>query len=307
MNRKNLSLTLFWLGIVLYSTSAYCQQSLPAPLQSKPALVFFSLGDQGSGSKAQRQVAAAMEKVAKQSGNPDFILLLGDNFYQSGVFSVYDHQWQEKFEKIYNGPALQKIPFFAVLGNHDHRGDSQAQISYSQQSMGSGRWQMPDKFFKVDMGRSEGRPLLRLVGLDTTDKESFNQQARFISRAFSPPAEKPIWRIGAGHHPIHSVSSHGPTLAMHGKILTAMIKSKLHLYLAGHDHNLQLISTANEPLQVVSGGGGKSLYPIKKFNKYVRFATDQYGFVKVVVTAKQLQIIFFDSNGRILHKTTQKP
>jgi tartrate-resistant acid phosphatase type 5 len=306
MKRKKLSLLLFWLGIIFYSPLAYCQQPLPTSLLTSPSLVFFSLGDQGSGSKAQRQVAAAMEQEAVRNGKPDFILLLGDNFYNNGVSTIFDPQWKDKFEEIYSGLALEKTPFIAVLGNHDHRRNAQAQVQYSKEGRGSKRWQMPDRFFSFDLGRSKGRPLIRLLGLDTTDQDSFEQQARFIRKEFSPTENGPIWRIAAGHHPIVSVGPHGPTKSMHPQILPAMQKSKVHLYLAGHDHNLQILSLPKGLLQVVSGGGGKSLYYIERQIRGMRYAAVQYGFVKVAVSAGEMKIIFFNKDGQILYKTVRK-
>ncbi|MBL9107498.1 MAG: metallophosphoesterase [Myxococcales bacterium] len=49
----------------------------------------------------------------------DFGILLGDNFYVSGVSGVSgvdDPQWQDKFELPYSDLTF---PIYAVLGNHD--------------------------------------------------------------------------------------------------------------------------------------------------------------------------------------------
>ncbi|MBF0357992.1 MAG: metallophosphoesterase [Magnetococcales bacterium] len=303
MNKIKLALWLFFLSMFGYSTATYSQNALLDPLLTKPSLVFYSLGDQGSASKAQQAVAKAMELEAERSGKPDFILLLGDNFYPDGVFSVDDPQWNEKFEDIYRGPLLRKTPFFAVLGNHDHRTNSQAQVEYSEQGRGSKRWQMPGRVFSVDLGQIDKEPLLRLVGLDTTAKASFTKQASFIRQRFnSKNIKKPFWRLAAGHHPLFSVGPHGPTKSMHSQILPAMHESKIDLYLAGHDHNLQLISMPDAPYQVVSGGGGKSLYDIKSHDIEVEFASVTYGFVKVALSMHDMEITFFNYLGQILHK-----
>ncbi|MBF0383934.1 MAG: metallophosphoesterase, partial [Magnetococcales bacterium] len=180
MNKKKLSLWLFSLLVFTFADVSYSDQHLSNSLYNNSKLVFYTLGDQGTGGKKQRRVAAAMEREAKKSGKPDFVLLLGDNFYNNGVVSIDDPQWQEKFEKIYKGSQLQNIPFFAVLGNHDYRQSSDAQVLYTTQGKGSRRWQMPDKFFSVDLGRVKNRPLMRIVGLDTTNVGSFEKQASFI-------------------------------------------------------------------------------------------------------------------------------
>ena len=61
-----------------------------------------------------------MAKVCEASGC-DLVLLLGDNFYPSGVLSVDDLQFKTKFEEVYGNI---KIPFFVVLGNHDVKQDA---------------------------------------------------------------------------------------------------------------------------------------------------------------------------------------
>lgn len=39
--------------------------------------------------------------------NPDFILLLGDNFYNNGVTGVDDPQWQTTFQEVFKASSLQ--------------------------------------------------------------------------------------------------------------------------------------------------------------------------------------------------------
>ncbi|MBF0455743.1 MAG: metallophosphoesterase [Magnetococcales bacterium] len=306
MNRKRVSLFLLWAVTALFSTSSYGQVTLPPSLLSQSTLVFYALGDQGSGSTAQRQVAATMEEEAQRAGDLDFILLLGDNFYPNGVLSIDDPQWKSKFETIYTGPTLSTLPFIAVLGNHDHRGNQDAQVLYSQRALGSKRWKMFDRVFAVNLGQVDGKPLVRLVGLDTTDKKSFNRQGQFLRTVFSNNQKNPVWRIAAGHHPLYSIGPHGPTLAMHQQLLPAMVETKIDLYLAGHDHNLQLISHPNAPLQVVSGGGGKSLYSLEREEDELDFALSQYGFVRVAVTPHKLTITFFDLDGNKRYETVQE-
>ncbi|MBF0447737.1 MAG: metallophosphoesterase [Magnetococcales bacterium] len=287
--------------MLTYTASGLERQ--PPDLQSHVQLIFFAIGDQGDGSRAQRQVAAAMEQEAEKSAHLDFILLLGDNFYNRGVLSSQDYQWQEKFEHIYAGPLLKKTPFIAILGNHDHRQNAQAQIDYDLENRGSKRWQMPAAYFKMDFGPIQQRPLLRLIGLDTTNTDQLDEQADFIRQSFkNDPENSPIWRLVAGHHPVRSVSWHGDTESLIADILPAMKSVDIDLYLSGHDHNLQLIAHPNEPIQVVSGGGGKSLYEIEQQNENVRFAVSKYGFVKVALNASKLELTYFDRKGKILYE-----
>lgn len=84
---------------------------------------FFTLGCQGDAKTAQKQVASLMEQIAQSSGKPpDFILILGDNFYDWGVGSADNKMFDTNFHAIYQDPHLgtiSKIPCFVILGNHD--------------------------------------------------------------------------------------------------------------------------------------------------------------------------------------------
>lgn len=76
---------------------------------------FLVIGDMGTGTPEQFEVAKAMKEVCAQRGCA-FVISTGDNIYEYGVSSVQDPQFQSKFEKPY---AELDIPFFLVLGNHD--------------------------------------------------------------------------------------------------------------------------------------------------------------------------------------------
>ena len=68
---------------------------------------FFAVqvGDWGrNGHRNQSRVAAAMGRVA---GDLDFVLSVGDNFYESGLTSVLDTQFDTSFKDVYTAPNLQ--------------------------------------------------------------------------------------------------------------------------------------------------------------------------------------------------------
>jgi hypothetical protein len=74
----------------------------------------------------------------------DFVLLLGDNFYPSGVKSVTDSQWKTAFVTPYEALGLT---FYPTLGNHDYEG------------------QIKEGSFDVDVcvARNRGQLLVNLV------------------------------------------------------------------------------------------------------------------------------------------------
>ena len=117
-------------------------------------LQLIALGDTGTGNNDQFEVSQGMAKVCEESGC-DLVLLLGDNFYPSGVVSVDDQQFKTKFEEVYGNI---KIPFFVVLGNHDVKLDALSQVIYS---LMSSTWRMPN--YEYSFKTEE----VRLFGLNT--------------------------------------------------------------------------------------------------------------------------------------------
>ena len=104
-----------------------------------PRFSFLVLGDWGMNTKSQRHVARAMNREAGSLHDPLFVLNVGDNFYkakdasgikQGGVTDVTDPVWRKRFDDVYHGSHLQKIPFVSILGNHDYMGNLTAQMLY---------------------------------------------------------------------------------------------------------------------------------------------------------------------------------
>jgi len=80
----------------------------PVTLNSPAALRFIVIGDSGSGSAGQYAVGEAIAEVCQRKDEfvddmafpgCDLVVGLGDNIYESGVTSVDDPQFAEKFEK----------------------------------------------------------------------------------------------------------------------------------------------------------------------------------------------------------------
>lgn len=86
----------------------------------------------------QKPIAELMGVMAEEIG-PDAVLALGDVHHFEGVQSVNDPLWMTNYELIYPHPELM-IDWFAICGNHEYRGNTQAVMDYSKVSR---RWEMP--------------------------------------------------------------------------------------------------------------------------------------------------------------------
>ncbi len=266
---------------------------------------FFATGDQGSGLPAQYEVARGMESLAELNERLDFVVLMGDNFYNHSVTSLHSEAWSSRFEQVYLGDYLQRVPFYGVLGNHDQNpaehGETSAslQIAYSQQKLGSARWHMPGHFYSADYGLVDGKPLLRIVYIDTNlDTASLQAQAGLLQQQFAK-APLPVWKVVIGHHPIRDYGKHrAETPRMVDNILPALKSAKVDLYLCGHDHNQQVIQRQGEPAYFISGAGGAELYPIDLHPTDLLFARQAHGFVSVQLNQDRLKIGHYDSAGK---------
>lgn len=280
---------------------------IPADASKASEVRFIAIGDSGSGGLIQHRVAWAMSKAIKAKQGIDFVALLGDNFYNRGVSSVNDLQWQYKFEGVYRGSYLDALPFYAVLGNHDYEGDARAQIDYTNVEGASRRWRMSEAQYAKDFGSLDrGRPLLRMVFLDTNGGASaLSKQAEFLLREMNR-GPQPIWRIAVGHHPVRSMGAHGNTSALVSKLLPTLKQAQVDLYISGHDHNLQLLAKRDEPAYLISGGGGKSVYPLNTQERSLLFGKESFGFALVEANAHRLAIDFYDASSTLLATYSQE-
>jgi hypothetical protein len=66
---------------------------------------------------AMAGLAASLEPAARP---PRLALLMGDNFYTTGVESVSSPRFKHTFEDVFSQPIFRALPFYTILGNHDH-------------------------------------------------------------------------------------------------------------------------------------------------------------------------------------------
>ena len=83
---------------------------------SKDEFNIVIIGDTGTGNNNQFSVAKAIDRYC-ENNDLDFIVMLGDNFYQAGVRSITDKQWQTKWQDVYLTDCLKSkssIQFWVI-------------------------------------------------------------------------------------------------------------------------------------------------------------------------------------------------
>jgi hypothetical protein len=258
---------------------------------SEVRLIF--VGDTGTGSAAQKAVAQQMESLCL-SLDPAGVFLLGDNFYQTGVESVMDPLWESRFEEMYVGECLEKIPFYAILGNHDYRASPVAQIAYTRER--GGRWSMPARYYSLRFGS-----ILEIGAVDSNFPDRCGLSAFcsidwLMEKLQSSTAS---WKILAGHHPIFSGGKYRRLKWLANFTLPDLYcRSGASAYISGHDHGLQHLHGKSSQAkceidQFVSGGGGADLYPIERIPDKTLYAESANGVMIGRFTEREQRYEFF--------------
>ncbi len=253
-------------------------------------LDFAAAGDTGSGNARQAAVAASM--AAYSSSNPlAFVLLLGDNFYEDGVKSTTDPQWQTKFEKMYDAAALN-VPFYAVLGNHDYRENAEAQVDYTKAAPGS-RWRMPARYYGVGCTLADGSTV-DLFGLDTSTWVSDAAQRQWLDRALDASTAR--WKIVFGHHPVYSNGHHGNSAGLI-EALAPILAHRADVYISGHDHDLQVLQPQGGVRYLVSGAGSRLRRTGCRDDTL--YAASRLGFTAFRVSRREMSIFVVLEGGAV--------
>jgi len=246
-------------------------------LPDADSVSFLILGDTGSGTVNQKQVAASSEQTALDRGC-DFVLFAGDNFIQTGITSLNDPQLDEKFESMYH---LDR-PFYAILGNHDLRGNWKAQIDYS---LINPRWHLPAPNYHFNAG-----PVF-IQAVNT----SCSMQTLWQLYQKSPQP----WHLAMGHHPAISSGRHGGMLWPERMVVG---RSDIDFFVSGHNHALEHARYRKFD-QIVSGGGGSSIESTKRPRlKQTLFYEECHGYIWAHMTRDTATFLYFNANGQEIYR-----
>jgi acid phosphatase len=266
--------------------------------EGAPSVSFYAIGDTGFGGEILRANAASMERAA-ESRPVGFALLLGDNFYMEGVETTGDRRWKEIFEDGFPGKAL-RVPFYAVLGNHDHRGSIDAQIEYTRKSA---RWKMPARWYTFAVPMKDGLEV-QFFALDTQPIHhgwmEGDDEAEWLESELAK--SKARWRIVFGHHPFLSHGSHGSTPELRKRIAPLLERGKVDLVLAGHDHDLQVIRSKAGWVQIVSGAGCSTRDTAWGDDTLCALAAPGYAWVGIGAKEMWIELATIDAGPRFRYR-----
>ncbi|KAI3894661.1 hypothetical protein MKW92_002849 [Papaver armeniacum] len=275
------------------------------PIKEGDSLKFLVVGDWGRrGSSNQTLVADQMGKIGEKL-DPDFVISVGDNFYDNGLKSVDDPAFKESFMNIYTAPSLQK-QWYLVLGNHDYKGDVEAQLSPMLQKLDS-RWLCLKSYIVdaeiVDFFFIDTTPFVENYHSEpaahTYDRRGLTSRNDYIPKYLEElktvlKESDAKWKIVVGHHTLRSAGQHRDTRNLLNNFFQLL---SVDLYINGHDHCLQHITKF-----VTSGGGSKAWNnDIQKDKEGLEFYHDGQGFISVELTPTVATIDFYDVFGEVMY------
>jgi tartrate-resistant acid phosphatase type 5 len=298
--------------------------SIAAPVHTGASRILM-IGDWGyENYEAQTRVAKAMQSYAQaQSITPNALLMLGDNWYGPLPNGSKDQRWQTQFEQMYPNSAFN-CPAYAIPGNHDYQrmpnSKVAAELEYAK-TPGT-RWTMPSLWYRFEFPAKN--PAVTFLALDsnmpyadgtwekganfTLTPQQQADQLAWLAAELEKPLATPFLVV-MGHHPIFSNGPHGDHKVLIRDWEPLLRKHKAHLYLAGHDHDMQHLEFEGHPTSfVLSGGGGADLYNLKiEQAQRGPMAEKVYGFSDLEVTHETLTLRHLDEQGHLLHAFTKKP
>lgn len=203
------------------------------PPREDDSVRFAIIGDTGTGTKSQYEIAAQMTK-ARAVFPFEFVIMLGDNIYGS----ERPQDFVAKFEKPYQALLDAKVPFYASLGNHD----DPTQRFYRLFNMNG------ERYYTYTKGNA------RFFVLDSNYMDQ--PQLKWLEEQLSRSTDR--WKIAYFHHPLYSSGDrHGSEVDLRSQVEPLFIKYGVDVVFAGHEHFYERIKPQNGIYYFTQGGSAK--------------------------------------------------
>jgi predicted phosphodiesterase len=209
------------------------QVAVKLPLHSG-SVRFAVIGDSGTGSKEQYEVARQLE-AQRQVVKFDFVIMLGDNIY--GGHGPDD--FKRKFEVPYKTLLDAGVKFYASLGNHD---DPNIERLYKPFNMNG------ERYYTFKRGD------IQFFALDSTYMDA--RQLTWLEQNLRTSNAR--WKICYFHHPLYNDGKmHGPDLDLRNQ-LTPLLKSYgVNVVFSGHEHAYERLKPQGGIYYFIQGDSGK--------------------------------------------------
>lgn len=284
-----------------YRLGATSGEELSASFRTAPApgdgpVRFAVLGDSGGG--CEPQYAVARRLVLEE---PDFVLHTGDVLYSKNPADL-DPFYFRPFADV-----LARAPFFVAIGNHDVDTVLLEAIELPRNDADG-----TERFYSFQWGNAH------FVALDTNQSlREGSRQHEWLKRDLSQTTLP--WRVVFLHHPPYS-SSRTSYVAIRRALEPLLAEHRVDVVFSGHDHNYERtypmrddrpVAEHQDPryvdpagtVFVVTGGGGRSLYPNGTSN-FTAYSESAYHVTTVEIEGQQLRLRAVRTDGSTLDQVT---
>jgi predicted phosphodiesterase len=207
------------------------------------AVRFAIIGDSGRGDAQQQDVADEMVRWRERFPF-DFVLMLGDNIYDSHTPEDY----AAKFERPYKRLLDAGVTFHAAIGNHDDA----AQIYYRQFNMGGRRYHSFRRAERSLQGGLAGAGV-RFFALDS---RSFDEeQLDWLGDQLDDSSSR--WKIVYFHHPLYTSGRYqSASRALRVVLEPILVTGDVDVVLSGHEHFYERMRPQRGIYYFISGAAG---------------------------------------------------
>jgi 3',5'-cyclic AMP phosphodiesterase CpdA len=249
-----------------------------------------------------------------EGGLVDFVLHTGDVVHPTGTY----RNLQAKFFDIY-APWLHRVPVFPTLGNHDELAAHAAPyLDVFALPEGGDNALFPDhreRYYSFDVGPAH------IVAMNTHgafEGAERGQQLAWLEADLASTTQP--WRVVFLHRPLWSSSRHGSDAALQASLAPLFEVHAVDLVLCGHDHDYERtfpmagatpVAVAQDPdfvdplapVYVVTGGGGKDLYPAG-VSAFTAASESSFHAVSVVIDDDTLTLEAVRVDGTAIDRMT---
>jgi hypothetical protein len=193
------------------------------------------------------------------------------------------------------------------------------QLAYA--AKGGTRWTMPAKWYRMELGA-----LATFLFIDTNLRSieggpEAKDKAKKPRASLTAEEEAAQWKwlkeqlaskrapftIVVGHHPVYSNGVHGDSKELVTTLAPMLQEAGVHLYLCGHDHDMQHLELEGMKTSfVLSGGGGQRVRELQNKDRKMPFGTAIYGFSHLQINAQRVLVRHLDANGKQIHAFEKK-
>ena len=255
---------------------AHTAVKLTLPLK-KDSVKFAVMGDTGTGTSKQKEVAARM--VQYHSAFPyEFVLMLGDNMYGDESAQDFEAKFSEPYKQLLNN----QVKFYAALGNHDQT----LQKNYVNFNMDG------KEYYRV----KKGNVAFYALNSNYMDKK----QVKWLEDELAKDTSE--WKVAFMHHPPYSSGGkHGSDAQLREVVEPIFVKYGVNVVLTGHDHFYERVKPQKGIHYFVSGAAGKLRKgDIKRTDLTAKGYDDDLSFMLIEVDGRQMHFQAISRTGETI-------